>query len=164
MSAQWVSAAVPFRKFVLVTQSTQNVCHCKLSPYHPRTRTRWAIKNLHRDARSQQVSRKVPCKNAEFREWVDARSTGRNEKPHRARGSAGLSPSQRLVLPMLLAGQKVCQHKLSRPHAFDCSRTRHQQQLRLISIRRDLRGRLVGQSGHWSVVQYRAAMWRSTAI
>ncbi len=53
--------------------------------------------------RGQQVSRKTACKNAEFREWDGVRSTGRNEKPHGARGSAGLSSSQRLVCYSFLA-------------------------------------------------------------
>ena len=81
----------------------QSHSHRKLSQNHPETRIRRRIENLHRHPRGQQVPRKMACKNAEFREWGCARSTGRNEKPHRARGSAGSSPSQRLVLPMLLA-------------------------------------------------------------
>lgn len=61
--------------------SEQPICHCKLGSDHPETLARWTIENLHRDARSQQVSRKLASKNAEFREWRNARSTGRNEKP-----------------------------------------------------------------------------------
>ena len=82
---------------------TQRIRLYKLSLGRPETLARWAIENLHRLPRGQQVSRKTACKNAEIRECEAARSTDRNEKPHRARGSAGSSPSQRLVLLMLLA-------------------------------------------------------------
>ena len=89
--------------FALAHQSNQNIRQSELRTHRPETLANSVIENLHRHPRSQQVSRKMACKNAEFPERGGARSTGRNEKPRRARGSAGLSPSQRLVLPVLLA-------------------------------------------------------------
>lgn len=68
----------PFRADVYFSSICQRPCS---NPAEPRTYAnkighdcletlaRWAIENLHRDARSQQVSRKMACKNAEFREW-----------------------------------------------------------------------------------------------
>lgn len=76
---------------------TQKICQHKLGAERPETLANRAIENLHRDASSQQLSRKTASKRVEIRERGGTRSTGRNEKPHRARGSAGLSSSQRLV-------------------------------------------------------------------
>ena len=47
---------------------TQRIRLYKLSLGRPETLARWAIENLHRLPRGQQVSRKTACKNAEIRE------------------------------------------------------------------------------------------------
>ena len=98
---------------------TQYIRQSELRTHRPETVANRAIENLHRDDRSQQVLRKTACKNAEFKKCGGARSTGRNEKSRTARGSAGLSPSQRLVLPVLLAVSQGFEQSVRNPRFRD---------------------------------------------
>ena len=60
---------------------TQSIRQRKLADHRPETLANRAIEKPVPKPRSQQVSRKLALKNAEFREFGSARSRGRNEKP-----------------------------------------------------------------------------------